>query len=222
MSIETEVFKKTKLYKNKLKDYGFKEENKEYIYTKELSNGFIVLVKIDEKEMLTGKIIDLSLNEEYTNFRVENLKGEFVNSIREEYKALLNDIKMKCFEELYFRTPQANRIANEIIKEYQARPEFLWESSPDHAIFRHKENPKWFALIAYVDRNKLDQNASGMVEILNLKIKEEHLTDILKQTGFYKALHMNKKTWITIILDETIPDIEVLKYIKNSYIYTSS
>lgn len=222
MRMEDEVFQKMELSFEKLVQYGFLKKENFYIYSKTLMDGFLVLLQVSLDKVVTGKIIDLALGEEYTNFRIKKYSGEFVNTIRLEYKKLLEDIAEACGTSVYFRTSQANRIANKIIKEYQAQPEFLWDSSPDHAIFRHKDNQKWFALIAYVDKSKLDQNASGMVEILNLKIKEEQLTDILKQTGFYKAWHMNKKTWITIILDETIPDIEVLKYIKNSYIYTSS
>ena len=31
---------------------------------------------------------------------------------------------------------------------------------------------------------------------------------------------MNKKNWLTIILDDTIPDTEILKYLEESYNYT--
>lgn len=221
MSIESEIFKKVKFCKDKLLAYGFKEERNCYKYSKEMSNGFIAILLLGESEQIVGKIIDPSLDEEYTNFRIQNLKGEFVNSIREEYKSLLQDIAEKCCERLYFITPQANRIANEIIKEYNNQPEFLWEASPDCAIFRHTENQKWYALIAYIDRSRLDKKITGMVEILNLKIREDERDNLLKQKGVYLAWHMNKKSWITLVLDDTISDEEVMKYIKKSYIYTS-
>lgn len=221
MSIEVEIFKKTKFNKDKLLAYGFKEELNGYKYSKDMSNGFIANLFIDASLKLIGKIIDTSLGEEYTNYRIESLKGEFVNSIREEYIAILSDIANQCCEKLYFITPQANRISEEIIKLLDSHPEFLWESFPDYAIFRYKTNQKWFAVIAYVDRSKLDKKASGMLEILNLKIKEEELEEVLTQEGFYNAWHMNKKSWITLTLDETIPDIEVMEYVKKSFIYTS-
>ncbi|MDE5856047.1 MAG: MmcQ/YjbR family DNA-binding protein [Anaeroplasmataceae bacterium] len=221
MSIESEVFKKVKFSKDKLLAYGFKAEPNCYKYSKEMINGFTAMLMLDESEQITGKIIDNSLGEEYTNYRIDSLKGEFVNSIREEYKGLLQDIVDKCCERLYFVTPQANRIASEIIKEYNNQPEFLWEASPDCAIFRHSNNQKWYALIAYINRNKFDKTATDMVEILNLKIKEDERDNLLKQKGIYMAWHMNKKSWITITLDETLSDEEVMKYIKKSYIYTS-
>lgn len=221
MSIESEVFKKMIICKDKLLTYGFEEELNCYKYSKQMSNGFIATLRIDKEDKIIGKIFDPSLDEEYTNFRIESLKGEFVNSIRAEYKNMLLDIAEKCCENLYFITPQANRIASEIIKEYHNHPEFLWESAPDCAIFRHPSNQKWYALIVYIDRSKLDKKTTGMVEVLNLKIKEDERDNLLKQDGFYLAWHMNKKNWITIVLDNTMSDEEVMKYIKKSFIYTS-
>ncbi|MCM1130462.1 MAG: MmcQ/YjbR family DNA-binding protein [Roseburia sp.] len=221
MSIESEVFKKMKFNKDKLLAYGFEERQNCYRYSINMSNGFTAMIMLDESNQIAGKIIDLSLGEEYNNFRIESMKGEFVNSVREEYKNILLDIKNKCCERLYFITPQANRIAGKIIKQYHNQPEFLWESSPDYAIFRHINNKKWYALIAYIERRKLDKKAIGMVEILNLKIKEDERDALLKQEGFYLAWHMNKKSWVTITLDDTVSDEEVMMYIKKSYIYTS-
>ena len=62
---------------------------------------------------------------------------------------------------------------------------------------------------------------TGKVEILNLKINEDELDELLKQDGFYLAYHMNKKSWVAVTLDDTLSDEEVMKYIKKSYIYTS-
>lgn len=221
MSIESEVFKKVNFNKDKLLAYGFKAEDNYYKYSKEMINGFTATIVLDESEQITGKIMDNSLGEEYTNYRIESMKGEFVNSIREEYKSILLDVADKCCEKLCFVTPQANRIAKMIMETYQNTPEFLWEASPDCAVYRHSENQKWYALIAYINRNKFDKKTTGMVEILNLKIKEDERDNLLKQDGFYLAWHMNKKSWITITLDEMVSDEEVMKYIKKSYIYTS-
>ncbi|MDE6241844.1 MAG: MmcQ/YjbR family DNA-binding protein [Anaeroplasmataceae bacterium] len=221
MSIESEVFKKMKFCKDKLLSYGFNLDGNCYKYNCKMKNGFTVKLVYDEFNTLTGSIYEPGLEEEYTNFRVESLKGEFVNSIREEYKNILLDIADKCCEKLYFMTPQANRIAKEIIDTYHNEPEFLWESAPDHAIFRHPENKKWYAAILYVDRSRIEKNASGMTEVLNLKIKEEELNKILTQKGFYQAYHMNKKKWISIILEEIVPDIQVMEYVKKSHFYTS-
>ena len=49
---------------------------------------------------------------------------------------------------------QKTRITNFIINEYNRKPEYLWEKFPNHFIFRHQDNKKWFALIANVAKEK--------------------------------------------------------------------
>ena len=67
-------------------------------------------------------------------------------------------------------------------------------------------------------RGKIENNDNiEKVEVINLKLSEEKISQLLNKKGFYKAYHMNKKKWITIILDNTIEDEEIIAYIKESY-----
>ena len=52
---------------------------------------------------------------------------------------------------------------------------------------------------------------------INLKLNEDTITNLLNKKGYYKAYHMNKKKWITIILDDTVKDEEIIFYIQESY-----
>lgn len=45
----------------------------------------------------------------------------------------------------------------------------------------------------------------------------QKIPDLLKKKGFYPAYHMNKKNWVTIILDDTLSDTEIMQYVKTSY-----
>ena len=67
-----------------------------------------------------------------------------------------------------------------------------------------------------IDKSKLD-NDSGEVEIINVKLNSEKIKDLLKQKGFYKAYHMNKTEWISIILNDTLSDKEIIDLIDESY-----
>ena len=58
------------------------------------------------------------------------------------------------------------------------------------------------------------------VEIINVKLNEEKIKKLLKQKGFYQAYHMNKKNWISIILDNTLSDDEIMSYIEESHRFT--
>ena len=177
-------------------------------------------IVIDEKGTVSGKIYDLSVDDEYTNFRIENEVGQFVNSIREEYRNILQDIVKNCSKKLYFVKEQANRITKLIMDMYSDEPEFVWEKYPNDGIFRNSNNGKWYGLIMNIDKSKIDKNASGEVEVINVKLDIDKIPSLLENKGFYPAYHMNKKNWITIILDDTLSDEKIMECIKESHRFT--
>lgn len=221
MNIENEIFKKSVIVYDKLIPYGFEKIDGKYTISKNiLNNSFRVDIEIlDTTGFVKGKIIDLSFNEEYTNYRIENQTGEFVNKIREEFKNILLDIKNNCTVTNYFITNQANRIVNLIIKKYNDIPEFVWDKFPGYGIFRNPNNDKWYGLIMNINKSKID-NGNEEVEILNVKLDEDEIKHLLSRNGFYKAYHMNKENWITILLDDTIKDEEIMGYIEESHKFT--
>jgi len=220
MKIEQELFKRSNINFEKLKAYGFIKKENTYQYSKIIMDEFKVDITIDKTGKVIGKIYDLSFGEEYTNFRIESQTGEFVNQIKEEYKKILNDIINHCCEKKYFITDQANRITKRINDRYHDEPEFAWESSPGFGIFRNTDTKKWYALIMNIDKSKLDKNCSGEIEAINLKIDSNKIPSLLNKKGIYPAYHMNKKHWITIILDNTLQDEEIIEYIKESHSFT--
>ena len=66
-----------------------------------------------------------------------------------------------------------------IKKKYKASPENLWRSYPDYAVFRHDDNRKWFAIIMDVDVDKLGVPRNDRVDIIDIKIDDLMLRDIL-------------------------------------------
>ena len=215
MSIEEELFNKYEVDKDKLIKYGFVLDDNKYKYEKYiLDNKFKIIVEYDKK--VKAHVIDLEFNDEYVNYRMENL-GEFSANIKKELISLLTDIRNKCFERNTFKYKQTRRINEYIINKYDVNPEFLWEKFPNFAIYR--KTKKWFALISDVARSKVDKSSdsSDSVELINLKVNEEKIDNILANTGIYEAYHMNKRNWISIILDEALSDDAIIKYIDDSY-----
>ena len=216
MNIEKEIFKKSKVNYNNLIDYGFIKENDYYKYSKIIKDGdFRVEIIIDNNQKITGKIYDIQMDEEYTNYRNENQNGSFVNDIRNEFKDILIDIKNNCFDTSDYIFDQSNRIANYILKKYNISSEFLWDSAPGYGVFRNMNNNKWFGIIMNIDASKLGLE-SKEVEIINVKVNED-VNDLIKINGIFKAYHMNKGSWISIILNDTLSDEDVIKYIDESY-----
>lgn len=220
MTIEEELFRKTKIDFNKISKYGFKKDRNLYKYSQNIMNDtFRVDIKIDNDGIVKGRVYDLSFGDEYTNFRIEDSTGPFVGQVRDEFENLLKDIRNSCFTRESFIYEQSNRITNTIKEKYGDDPEFIWEKLPGYGIFRNPNNRKWYGLIMNIDRSKL-KDGTGEVEILNIKLDESKTSNLLKRKGFYPSYHMKKDNWITITLDNTIPDDEIMNYIMESHKYT--
>jgi len=214
MSIEEEVFKKYKVDFSKLEKYGFKLIDNNFIYESILDSDFKVTITVLDNGNISGKIIDLETNLEYLNFRLTN-PGSYALKIKNEYELLLRDIADKCFIPKLFLFEQSNRIAKYIKDKYQINPEFLWDKTPDCGVFRNKDTNKWFGIIMQIDRSKL-MSDEGLVEVINVKI-DDLVDEYVNDKNIFKAYHMNKKSWITIILDESLKDCDIIKLIDKSY-----
>ena len=215
--MEYELFKKCVFDYSKLLNYGFKKENNIYYYEKYiLDNNYKICIKIENNNVI-GKIYDLIFNDEYLNLNVDfNLS--FNNKIKEEYINILKDIKVKCTKESLFVFKQSNEITNYIKRKYKVNPEFLWDKSSGNGVFRNKNNKKWFGIIISVSKDKLDSKyKQEIIEVINLKLDETMIKELIKMDGFYKAYHMNKKSWISIILDNTLDNEIIYSLIDQSY-----
>ena len=214
--MENDIFKRTSVIFDKLIEYGFNKIGNNYIFEKDfLNNEFRAIVSINSKGIVNGKVIDLQTNIEYTNIRIE-MTGEFVNKVRETYKDILIDIRDNCFETNYFISNQANRIVKYIYNKYGNKPEFLWNKFPHYGVFRNSNNNKWYGIIMNIDLSKIS-NDRGEVEIINVKLDDKKSQELLKKNGFYKAYHMNKKDWISIVLNDTLKDENIISLIDESY-----
>ncbi len=221
MNIEEEIFEKAEVDFNKLLNYGFKEENNIYKYSKNImNNSFKVDITITKSGTILGKIYDLSFGDEYVVFRNDENIGSFSKKVKNEYEKILKDIKLKCFKSKNFMYDQSNRITELIKKKYDDDPLFEWKKFTGYAVFKNKINKKWYGIIMNIDKSKLDKKLNGKIEIIVIKIDPKEIKKLLKQNGFYLAYHMNKNNWITIVLDDTITDNYIMTLIDKSYLFT--
>ena len=101
-------------------------------------------------------------------------------------------------------------------RQYGTLPEYLWSSSPDSEVLRHK-NGKWYAVIMNVEKSKLGLGGNDTVEIMNVKCDSEMTGMIIQTYGFLPGYHMNKQHWITILLDGTVGESKILDFLDMSY-----
>lgn len=110
-----------------------------------------------------------------------------------------------------------------IRRKYKTKPERLWMRYPGYAVFRHADNQKWFAIVMDVERHKLGLDGEERVDILNVKLSDPLLVDLLtQQPGFFSGYHMNRSYWVSILLDGTVPIKEVCRWLEESYMATAS
>ncbi|MCI8504664.1 MAG: MmcQ protein [Lachnospiraceae bacterium] len=108
-----------------------------------------------------------------------------------------------------------------IKKKYKVSPEYPWRD--DNAVFRHDDNRKWFALVMEVQKSKLGFLEEDKVDVINLKLDDIFLRDVLLgEKGILPAYHMNKQHWITVLLDGTVQEGRVFDLIDKSFGATAS
>ena len=104
-----------------------------------------------------------------------------------------------------------------------ASPEALWIRYPNYVIFRHEDNRKWFAIIMDIPRNRLGISGEDIVDVLNVKLSDPLLVDLLvRQDGYFRGYHMSRRTWVSILLDGTVPLDEICRWTEESYMATAS
>lgn len=116
---------------------------------------------------------------------------------------------------------QSKRIAKHITDTYSVEPEYLWARFPTYSVFRNPLSRKWFAMLGDVSESKLGLEGEKTVRILNVKCGHIMLGSLLNEKGFFYAYHMNKDSWVTIILDGTVSDERIDDLIELSYFLTT-
>ena len=215
IQIEEEIFLKKKFHVEKLKKFGFSVVNKTYVYSEDFMNGSFKAI-LEISDVLKAKVIDNSSDEEYMPLRIESYDGEYVCKVRDAYKDILKRVANACCTDEFFACDQANRIAKFIDETYGVKPDFPWKD--DNGVFRHLDTRKWFSLIMYISLNSLLKNGdSHMLNIMNVKVDVLKRDELYGIKGIYPAYHMNHKTWISVVLDDTIRDDKIIELIQSSF-----
>ena len=112
---------------------------------------------------------------------------------------------------------QRQRVTEYIRDRYAAEAEHLWAKYPNYAAFRHPASKKWLALVVDIPRNRLGLEGDGDVDIMDVKCGSLMVGSLLAQDGFLPAYHMSKSSWISVLLDETVPDEQIYPLLELSY-----
>ncbi len=227
----------------KLKAYGFRQEADGSLKYEKLlrEETFRAELAVDPAGAVRGQLIDLEFGDEFYQIHSDNQRGAFVAELCEEYGELLEEIAEAGFIPQPFILAQSNRIARRVLAEFGEKPVFPFKKIEGAGVFENPDNGKWYGLIMEVDRNKLkkpetlsggkargsSQNTGStedmpkhMTEAMNVKVRPETVPELTKREGIYECYHMNKKHWVTVVLEDEVPDEDIMSLLRESRSFT--
>ena len=210
-----EIFKSYQLNQEKASAYGFIENEGVWSDTFQILDGDFVMTVSITTDNVSFQVFDQETGDLYPQVHMESMRGSFVGSVREACLEILYQIRKACFDVQDFICPQTKRIIPQVQEKYGNQLEYLWEKSPDTAVLRHEDSQKWYAVLMIIPWDRLDKGREGLVEAINLK--HDCVADLLSQKGIYPAFHMNKRYWISLALDDSLSDNEVLDLLEISW-----
>lgn len=224
---------------DRLNKFGFKKVKENYIFEKRIQSGdFSIIIEVTKNEVIS-KVIDNFDASEYALVDVEDSSGKFVGKIKEEYEKVLNEFVEKCTLLDSFKSSSSKKIISYVKEKYEDDLEFLWEDY-DGAVFRNKDNKKWYGVMMKIKEksfvtstmkrmkqdgivsnhpllNKKDFSDDKYIEVIDLHVDKSLSKELIDYETIFPGFHMNKDSWITIILDKDVKLKEVYKLLDDSY-----
>ena len=214
-----EIFKSYQFNQEKARAYGFVKNGEVWTYSLQILQGDFIMTVSITVDNVSFQVFDQEMGDLYPQVHMESMTGSFVASVRKACLEILYQIRKACFEVQDYICPQTKSIMDQIQEKYGNQLEYLWEKSPDTAVLRHEGNQKWYAVLMKISWEKLEKGREGQMEAVNLK--HDQVADLLSKKGIYPAFHMNKRYWISVALDDTLSDEEVLELIERSWNLTT-
>ena len=90
-----------------------------------------------------------------------------------------------------------------VFDRYNISADYPFEEDFETGIFRHADNRKWFAIAMNIPKKRLGLSGEEAIDIVNFKCAPEVIESIAGvEPGVYRAYHMNKTHWLTVLLSE--------------------
>lgn len=218
-----EIFRDMQCDFTALQAFGFSHSANCYEYAEDILEArFKLLIRISKKGNIDAKLIDKDIDDEYTLHLVEGARGTLVNNVRKAYCDSLERLAASCFKKSVFKSESARKLISHIEKTYGDKPQFLWEKSPKCAVFRRRDSGKWYGVLMAISSSKLGLSSNKNTEIINLRINPDTLSETINKTEYFYAYHMNKKNWISLKLDSSLPMREIYARVAYSFNAASS
>lgn len=217
MDVTDKYFRLKSIEEQKLIPFGFGADGNKFVLKRQIADGAMELCVTVENGRVFADTYDCDTGNSYTLHTVDGTSGEFVGKVRADFTAVLEEIAEKCCKTEVFKQEQTKEVIDFIKRKYGDELEFLWDDSPDAAIWRRKDNNKWYGIIMTVKREKIGLEGDGLIEIIDLRAAPADIDAIVDNKTYFRGYHMNKKNWLTIPLDYRIDFNEMVARIEESY-----
>ena len=211
------IFKNKKVNLSKLEPFGFVLTETGYVFNQNLKDCELkLIIWISMSGELSAKVLDAYSEEPYTLHLTEGAAGSFVGNVKSQYEEILLSLAEQCYEPDVFHMSQALEVIEHVHNTYGDELEFLWKKSKS-AGWRRKDNNKWYGVMLSITKRQLGLDGDDLIEIIDLRIQPEELESLADHQYYFPGYHMNKKHWLTIILDDSIDLDEIKQRIAVSY-----
>ena len=202
--------------REKLLDYGFSPEGDLLcLRTRVCGDEFELKISVYEDGSIDTDLHDLVNDGEYILYKT-SASGEYVGMIRDAVKEEVKKVVASCYDDASFCFPQTLRLLRYVKESFGDELSFLGEDRI-HAILRNKSSDKWYALFSAIPLSKMGYETTEKGEVVGFRCKLAELPEKYAHLPLYPGYHMNKTSWATIVLDESVSDKELFELIDASY-----
>ncbi len=198
----------------RLKAYGFVPEGRALVLRRRLAGSIFAAFSLQGAHFsLAVYDDDTPEKADYVPFQAAAADGPYVSLVRERAQALLEDILRQGFA----RDSLLDQILAQARPEYGSEPCFPWAEYPGHCTLK-APNGKWYGLVMQVPYAVLGIGKAGRADVLNVKNLPEKIQALVDGEHFLPAYHMNKKYWLSVLLDSpaVLPQAQAL--LRESYV----
>lgn len=208
----TYLLKKRKWQPDLLLHTGFSRVGDMYTLRTELADTGLDIVLTIRETAFTVQVLDPDLEEPYVPFETPSYDGPFVSTVRERAFAFVEDIIDSCSESTDLRS----RLLAYVKETYGTEPEQQWKKYPKFLTLRNPSG-KWYGLIMTIPWASLGLTRKGEIVVINLKLPPEEIEALTDHERYFPAYHMNKKYWLTVLLEGGAPWEDIRRLVDESY-----
>ena len=103
------------------------------------------------------------------------------------------------------REKMRDKVISLFHEKYGIEGEMPFSDDNTSIVFRSLKNKKWIGIMMDIPSSKLNIPGEENVDVINLKHSQSMIPSLIDNRVIFPAWHMNKKTWITVLLS---PDLD--------------